>query len=92
MVCGAVWDEASPIRSAAGWEAEARRVRECLGPSLQVRVRWKPPPPVVSRVAASFFTDAVAAARERAAIPPAFPAGGGPEFPARPEKPGSARF
>ncbi len=36
---GAVWDKASPIRSAAGWEAEARRVRECIGHPLQVRVR-----------------------------------------------------
>ncbi|MFR4418036.1 MAG: DUF4861 family protein [Akkermansia sp.] len=36
---GAVWDKASPFKSSAAWEEEARRVRECIGHPLQVRVR-----------------------------------------------------
>ncbi|WP_302014313.1 glycoside hydrolase family 88 protein [uncultured Akkermansia sp.] len=36
---GAVWDKASPVKSAAGWEAEVRRVRECIRHPLQIRVR-----------------------------------------------------
>lgn len=36
---GAVWDKASPVKSAADWEAEARRVRECIGNPLRVKVR-----------------------------------------------------
>lgn len=36
---GAVWDKASTIKSSAAWEAEARRVRECVRHPLQVRVR-----------------------------------------------------
>ena len=36
---GAVWDKASPFKSSAAWEEEARRVRECVRHPLRVRVR-----------------------------------------------------
>ncbi len=36
---GAVWDKASPVKSAVEWETEARRVRECVRNPLRVQVR-----------------------------------------------------
>lgn len=36
---GAVWDKASSIKSSGEWEAEVRRVRECVRKPLRVQVR-----------------------------------------------------
>ena len=47
---GTVRDKASSIKSSGEWEAQVRRVRECVKNLFRVQVRWKKcRPPILER-------------------------------------------